>query len=429
MTDIPTGSNSSRPSPAPSQGRIGYVMTHYPKLAQTFIRSEIEGLERRGFTVVPMAMNRSEESDIADPASRAEMERTLYLKDGGASGAAQALSAALGAGLGPTISELRRAARFGGWELRSKLWGGFHLAEALVVWQHCVDNDIRHLHAQFAGSTATIAALAARIGTALTPERPWTTSISIHGELDFRNEEQTDLRSKLREASFMVVVSDYLRAQAMRVTDPVDWHKIHVVRVGIDPDLFAPRDAEPGGERVVPRVCTVGRLSSEKGQIVLLEAAAVLVARGVEVGVDVVGDGPMAADLRAAVQRLGVGSSVTFHGELPPTAVAAMLRETDIFCLPSFLEGIPVSIMEAMSVGVPVIASALMGIPELVVDGVTGLAVTPGRADLMADAIERCLGDADLRRSMVEAGRERVRALHDLDTNLDQMAGLFSAVV
>ena len=150
MTNIPSGSPSPPPEPS---GRIGYVMTHYPKLAQTFIRSEIEGLERRGFTVVPMAMNRSEESDIADPAARAEMERTLYLKDGGARGAAVALSAALGAGLGPTISELRRAARFGGWELRSKLWGGFHLAEALVVWRHCVDNDVRHLHAQFAGST------------------------------------------------------------------------------------------------------------------------------------------------------------------------------------------------------------------------------------------------------------------------------------
>lgn len=426
---LPASSSESRDSPVRvgTTRRIGYVMTHYPKLAQTFIRSEIEGLEQRGIEILPFAMNAPSPSDLARPSDRSEMQRTVYLKRDGRQHLAQALANAARRGLGATLRQMASAAGFGGGDLRTKTWRVFHLAEALIVWDHCERNGVRHLHAQFAGPSATIAMLATRLGNALSTDEPWTFSMTIHGSTDFQNEDEIGLRAKLAEASMLVVISDYLRAQCMRVSDYADWHKIDVVKVGIDLDQFPLRADEP--EVSPPRIAIVGRLSEEKGHLILFEAVAQLLARGCEVHVDVVGDGPLSEELRQAVVELDVCRAVQFHGELAPAAVGELLRSTSLFCLPSFSEGIPVSIMEAMACGVPVVTTAITGIPELVVDGVTGFTVTASRSDLLADAIERCLSDANLRSKLVAAGRERVATLHNVDTNLDQLADLFEHTV
>lgn len=422
---VPASSSDSPPDGAPTgqRPRVAYLLTHYPKLAQTFIRSEIEGLERRGFEVFPFAMNAPSPGDLARPSDRVEMQRTIYLKRDSRQHLGTALAHAARQGLGPTLRQVASAVGFGGIQLKSKTWRVFHLAEALMVWDHCERSGVRHIHAQFAGPSATIAMLAARLGNALSPGTPWTFSMTIHGSTDFQNEDEIGLRAKLAEASLLVVISDFLRSQCMRVTDHRDWHKIEVVKVGIDLDQFSLRTDEPESE--VPHVTIVGRLSEEKGHLILLEAVAELLRRGCSLHVDVVGDGPLSDELRRATVELDICRAVQFHGELPQSAVHDLLQQSTLFCLPSFSEGIPVSIMEAMASGVPVVTTAIMGIPELVIDGVTGFAVTASRSDLLADAIERCLSDANLRAKLVAAGRDRVATLHNLDTNLDRLALLF----
>ena len=200
-----------------------------------------------------------------------------------------------------------------------------------------------------------------------------------------------------------------------------------MVRCGIDLDRFAYREPRPLPE--VPVVATVCRLSPEKGLSLLLEAVAELGRRGRDVSLVVVGDGPERAAIEATVDRLAIGDRVRLLGELEPAAVADVLADADAFCLPSFAEGLPVSIMEAMATGLPVVATAVAGIPELVVDGDTGVLVPAGRVDLLADGLERILDDDDARRAIAKRARERVTMLHDGRTTAAAMRSLLASAV
>ncbi|HET7721343.1 MAG TPA: glycosyltransferase, partial [Acidimicrobiales bacterium] len=142
---------------------------------------------------------------------------------------------------------------------------------------------------------------------------------------------------------------------------------------------------------------------------------------GIEVRATFIGDGPFEADLRRAAARLGIADAVTFAGPQPPTAVAATLQQADIFCLPSFAEGLPVSIMEAMATGVPVVTTYISGTPELVEDGVTGWIVPAGNAARLAAAIQDVASNP-ARAAIVEAARAAVVERHDLASNAKELA-------
>jgi glycosyltransferase involved in cell wall biosynthesis len=144
-------------------------------------------------------------------------------------------------------------------------------------------------------------------------------------------------------------------------------------------------------------------------------------ADGVAVTATFIGDGPFEADLRRAADRLGVADAVTFAGPQPPSVVADTLRQADIFCLPSFAEGLPVSIMEAMAIGVPVVTTYISGTPELVEDGVTGWIVPAGNAARLAGAI-RDVTTSAARATIVDAARAAVVERHDLAGNAKELA-------
>jgi glycosyltransferase involved in cell wall biosynthesis len=170
-----------------------------------------------------------------------------------------------------------------------------------------------------------------------------------------------------------------------------------------------------------------------KGQAVLLEACARLVARGIEVRCDLVGDGPDRGALLRRARRLGLAERVHFHGACPREQVAACLRETDVAVVPSVptrdgrREGIPVALMEAAASGRPVVASRLSGIPEAIEDGVEGILVAPGDADALADALARLARDPGLRGRLGTAARERMLRDFDLATNARTLAARFRA--
>jgi glycosyltransferase involved in cell wall biosynthesis len=226
----------------------------------------------------------------------------------------------------------------------------------------------------------------------------------------------------------VVTVSDFGRAQLMRFVEESDWHKIRVVRCGVDGRHFAP-SARGGSGNGSLRVLTVGRLEPEKGQEVLLLAVAELVGRGLSMTLKVVGEGSKRLALERRAVELGIADSVELEGAVGQDRIRDFYGSADVFCLPSLGEGVPVVLMEAMATGLPVVASNLMGIPELVEDQVSGLLVPPGRPDALASAIEALAADQGLRRRIGQAARSKVLAEFDLDASARELlAGLSQAM-
>jgi len=401
--------------PAP---RVAYVMTHYPNPSQTFLLREVVALDGDGLTIERISINRLEVDALQTDEERREARATFHVKalhpvvvvTGMIALAARRpggfLRALLGA-LRPVATDPRLAVR--------RL---FHFAEAILVWNHCRARSVEHIHAQFGGLPATVAMLVASLAEHV-DQRVISWSFTIHGFHDFVEERELGLAEKAASASFVLCVSDQLRSQLMRVADTSHWARIHVVRCGVDVDRLAPRAMPPLGSP--PVVLTVGRLGREKGHATLLEAAALLGTRGRPIRLRFIGDGPERSRLEAQAIELGLGDGVEMLGSCPPAEVEAALQQADLFCLPSFAEGIPVAIMEAMAVGVPVVSTLCGGIPELVRDGVSGKTVTPGRPDQLADGLEELLNDERLRRAVVANGRQMVLDLHDHDRNVQMI--------
>ncbi len=403
-----------------NQAPIAYVTTHFPNLSQTFVRNEVDALRRLGRSVDVFAMNTPSTDDLRSDTDRAERDRTTYLKASPARRVPAAVLTALRVAPGPFLREVIGSFGHGRLDLGAITLRLVHLLEATVLWAACRRRGITHVHAQFGGSTATIAMLAARLSGGL--PQPIGFSFIVHGYTDFTDEPAIGLAAKVPEAEFVIAVSDFIRAQILRQLPPDQWDKVVVIKVGIDLDRFTVADPT---DRVPGRIVTVGRLSSEKGQSVLLEAVAQLRSRGCSPELVVIGDGPLRADLERRAAELGIVDLVDFRGPMAPADVLDELSRADLFCLPSFAEGIPVSIMEAMAVGLPVVTTSVMGIPELVRDGDTGYVVTPGRPDLLADAITRAASDTAGRAALVERARAAVAAEHGAARSFERTEALF----
>jgi glycosyltransferase involved in cell wall biosynthesis len=205
----------------------------------------------------------------------------------------------------------------------------------------------------------------------------------------------------------------------------------------VDPRVFAPVAERTsfapfeGGDTELLRIVCVASLEEVKGHRFVIEACRLLQERGVRFTCQLVGDGPLRARLERQASEAGIASHVHFLGGQPRPVVARLLAESDVAVLGSHptpegrREGIPVALMEAMAAGLPVVATAISGIPELVVTGVTGVLVPSGDATALAGGLQRLAEDPDLRRRMGRAGRARVLSEFDLRTNTEVLVRLF----
>jgi glycosyltransferase involved in cell wall biosynthesis len=300
-----------------------------------------------------------------------------------------------------------------------------YFGEALLVWQHARRLGIRALHAHLANVAADVAWLASRLGQRVDHDPTWRWSFTMHGCVEFWNVERFNLVRKVAAASFVVCISEFTRAQLMALCPPEDWSKLHVVHCGVDLARY-PVPAGDDGDGATLTLLVVGRLSAEKGHLVLLDALRLLHDRGVPLRLTLVGDGPLRPALAARVTALGLSTAVDFAGAIGQDDMPGYYAAADIFVQPSFAEGVPVVLMEAMATGLPVVTSGLAGIPELVRDGVDGLLVPPGRADLLAAAIERLATDGDLRARLGAAGRATVVAGFDAAANALEVGRLLA---
>lgn len=407
----------------PSAGlRVGYVLTHYPRLAQTFIAGEISSVERLGVNVLPFAMNLPTRAECEVPGAVQQVARTTYLKQQ----TGRALAALAGQFLRHPIGVGRvvaMALASSGGSPRRMVRRAAHVVQAALVAQEARRKRLDYLHAQFGLAPATIAWLAAAL--ARTAGRRLPFGFTIHGYHDFVDPAETRLDLKARDAAHVLCVSDFSRSQLCLVTDPSLWSRFHVARCGVDLAAFSFR--QPRELTGLPTVLSVGRLSAEKGFDVLIEALAELKHRETPLRLVLVGDGPLRKSLEHKVKDLGLVDLVEFAGELPAAEVRTRLECADLSCLPSFSEGLPVSIMEAMAVGVPVVTTWIAGIPELAESGVTALTVPPARADALAEALHKLATDGPLRLRLSQAARARVEAQHDQDRCAAIVAGHFQS--
>ena len=409
--------------------RVAYLVGRYPGISHTFIQREIVALRALGVEVATFSIWRTPRHELLSEEDRREYDRTRVLLPPPVSAG---LSALRHAGTSPhALVELsRHAVRLGPPGARRWLLAASWILEAQLLWDALRRTKIRHIHAHLGGTAPTVAMLAAELGNAAAPGERWTWSATVHGPDEFADVVRERLREKVEAASFVVAVSDFARSQLMSLVDESLWSKLHVVHCGVDPDVYTPVDgvaAHRDDDRPL-QVLTVGRLSSAKGHGILLEAIAGVAHDGVPVRATIVGDGPRRAQLERRADELSVRDVVSFTGAVGQDELPRYFADADVFCLPSFAEGVPVVLMEAMATGKPVVTTAVNGIPELVADGTHGLVVRPGRADLVAAALRRLAADPALRRQMGRAARARVLEEFDVRHEAARLRELFADV-
>jgi glycosyltransferase involved in cell wall biosynthesis len=379
-----------------------------------------EGVEVHTFTVRP-----SEAEAHFGPADVAEQCSTTAILPISALRLAGVQIAAFRRSPAAYFDTLRRTVAGAPLGARSAIWALFYFLEGIVLWSHCERRGIRHVHAHFANVGADVARVATRFGRAADGAGTWSWSFTMHGYAEFYEMKGTDVPGKAADADAVICISDYARSQLVMWTDPPAWSGFHVVHCGVDVGEFsrAPVNPEPHPLRLL----FLGRLVVEKGPVVLVEALGLLRASGVDAELTIVGEGPARPEVERAVAELGLADHVALLGAVPSDEARLHYHRADVFCLPSFAEGVPVVLMEAMSCGLPVITTYITGIPELVTDGVEGRTVTPGRADLVADAL-RGLTDPERRRSMGRAGRQKVVREFDITTVGPQLVAVFETL-
>lgn len=409
--------NSTTPKdPSTAGPRLAYLLSQYPAVSHTFILDEIVGLRRRGFIIETASINKASTDRPLTPAETDAANTTYYIKKQGVLRAAGITLRTLFTRPLVFFRGLVAATAGVGVDLYRILFAAFYFVEAMIVVDWMREHDHRHLHVHFGGSVSNIARIAG-----LAAKIPY--SITIHGPGEFFDQEKFLVRQKAEDSAFTLCISDFGRGGVMRIVDPKHWPRIHTARLGVDTSLFAART--PRSIAVPVQILCVGRLVSVKGQRVLLQAAGLLAVRGHNLHISFIGNGPDAADLAACTAALGLEDSVYFLGVLTHAEIRTRLSEADVFVLPSFAEGIPVALMEAMAIQLAVVSTWSSGIPELITHDVDGLLVQPGSVEELANALEAVLTSPQLRSRLGLAARQRVLSAYEQSVNLDHTAEIF----
>jgi colanic acid/amylovoran biosynthesis glycosyltransferase len=405
--------------------RIAYFCSAYPAISHTFILREVEALRRLGLQIATFSIRRTPDDQLLAEADRTAAATTTAILPFRRRQLGAHVRLALRAP-GTYFSTLRGALRLAPPGLRGRLWQLFYFAEAVVLWSECRKQGIRHIHVHLANAAADIALLATRIGSAVEPARPWSWSFTMHGPTEFHDLRHFRLAEKVESASFVVCISDFARSQLMSVTDPGRWDRLHVVHVGIPVDQFT-RARDRNGSGHAPVILYIGRLVPEKGQTILLEAVARLTGRGIDVELQLAGGGTLRPELERTATRLDITDRVTFLGAVGQEELRELYERAAVFCLPSFAEGVPVVLMEAMAMGLPVVTTRIAGIPELVEHERSGMLVAPGRADELTDSLAGLLEEPELRRNLGAGGRRAVAAGFDSEDSASRLRALFAS--
>jgi glycosyltransferase involved in cell wall biosynthesis len=295
-----------------------------------------------------------------------------------------------------------------------------YLAEACVLLRWLRQVDATHVHAHFGTNSTTVAMLCHALGGP-------AYSFTIHGPDEFDQVNALALVEKVERAAFVVTVSSFGKSQLYRWCVQQQWSKIHVVHCGVD-DKFLTQP--PVAVPVETRLVCVGRLCEAKGHLLLIDAVGQLAAEGLQLKLVLIGDGPLRAEIEAAIARLSLQNHVELIGWASNCEVHQHILAAQAMVLPSFAEGLPVVLMEALALGRPVITTYVAGIPELVEPDVCGWLVPPGSVEALKKAMRAALElPTEKLEQMGRAGALLVAQRHNATVEASKLAALFRSSV
>ena len=397
--------------------KIAYLVNTAPVTSSTFIRREMAALEAQGVTVRRFALRRWHQP-LVDPHDVADQARTHYILSGNLRGLV--LAALRQAATGPAAFArgaflTARLARSGGGGVRHAAY----FLEA-VYFLRCLRREgIAHTHVHFSSNATAVALIARTMGGP-------SYSFTAHGPDEFLTAAEDGLARKLAGAAFAVAISNFCRGQLLRFGGAQHRDRIAVARCGLDLSEFVPSDRPAGESRTL--VC-VGRLCPQKGQVHLPAAVAELRRTEAPFRLVLIGDGESRPAVEAEIARHGVGDLIELRGWRSNAEVRATVAQARALVLPSFAEGLPIVLLEALALERPVVTTTVAGIPELV-DDACGRIVPPGDGPALTGALRDILrADAATLAAMGRTGRARVARHHDLDTLATTLRDLFAAAI
>nr|WP_247743123.1 glycosyltransferase [Phaeobacter italicus] len=403
--------------------KIAYILNTYPQPSHSFIRREVQALERHGVEIERIAM-RPADVPLVDPGDIDEQGRIDYVLAKGGARLVTGLVRRMWRSPRRFRSALAKALEMGGRSQVGRLRHLIYLAEAAYVADRVEGEGIDHLHAHFGTNSTTVALLAAMLADV---PGGLGYSFTTHGPEEFDAPQVLSLGAKVDTADFAVAISSFGRSQLSRWAAFGSWARLKVVHCGIEPSRFSEPQPLPEGPL---RLAAIGRFVEQKGQMVLIHALAKLVETHPDLHLSLIGDGEMRQDLEAAIARYDLSRHVTLTGWLSEADVRAELAKAHALVMPSFAEGLPMVVMEAMAAARPVVATYIAGTPELVVPGQTGWLVPAGDPDVLAEAIsDLAATPAETLSRMGQAGRTRVLQRHDSEIEAGKLAHHFEEAI
>jgi len=398
------------------QLKIAYIMSRFPHLPETFILREMIWIERSGWQISLYPLICQQQSVMHEEA-REWLKRAkclpyinfqiiisnlvifarnplLYLKT-----------------WLQIIKENASSPKF--------LFRGLVLFPKIVAMARTMQyENISHIHAHY----ATHPGLAAWIIHRLTGI---TYSITVHAHDIYV--ERPMLSTKIKDSLFIIAISKFNREFLAREVGEWAWEKIHVVHCGIDPQIYHKNNREDFKNKPF-KIISIGSLQPYKGLEYLIEACSLI---NFDFRCEIIGEGQQRSSLEAAIQHYGLQEKVALLGAKAQHEVVQILKEADCYVQPSVIqtdgkmEGIPVALMEAMSMGIPVVASRISGIPELVQPGISGTLVSERQPVEIAEAISYLHSNPDIAFQMADQGKELVMREFNLDTTCSELSSLF----
>ncbi len=393
--------------------KIAYLVNEYPKVSHTFIRREILALERQGFEILRVAV-RGWQGPLPDDVDRQERARTRYVLQPGAASLLLPVLLCLCRSPLRFLGALRLAVSMARQSDKSLTHHLIYLAEACRIVPWLREFGALRVHAHFGTNSSDVALMTRALGGP-----PY--SFTVHGPEEFLR--PIGLREKIRRSDFVVAISSFGRSQLCLWTEHAHWKKIQVVHCGLERAFYEGATAMAAP---LARLVCVGRLIEPKGQLLLVEAAARLVGKGLRFELVLAGDGPGREALQGLIASHRLERTVRITGWISSAQVREEIQAARALILPSFAEGLPVVIMEALSLRRPVIATYVAGIPELVRNRENGWLVPAGSVDDLTDAMQECLtAPLEQLQRMGDAGHDAVTVRHCIDVEAGKLASLF----
>ena len=397
--------------------RITYLINQYPKVSHTFIRREILALERLGFDIQRIAL-RGWDEKLIDLDDIAEQQKTSYVLKNGVFSLMLSVVKVLLQNPMRFFMALWLAVKMGVKADRPMLFHFIYFLEACSVYLNVKQFNSQHLHAHFGTNPSEIVMLVNTL-TGL----PY--SFTVHGPEEFDRPQFLKLAQKIYQSKFVVAISSFGRSQLMRWVGFSQWNKINIVHCGLEPSFYnVPAVAMPSK----PSLVCVGRLCEQKGQLLLIEAAKSLHEQKVDFELILAGDGEMRAEIETLIVQYRLQEKVKITGWISSAEVRNIILASQILVLPSFAEGLPVVIMEAMSLRRPVISTYIAGIPELLIHHENGWLCVAGDVRNLTDTIrEALLLPITTLQKMGDAAYARVITRHNIDIEAAKLAEYFRA--